>query len=57
MRTSRALALGAAVLVAIAACTPGGGSKPTVRIGSDGFYESALMAEIYAAAMAALAGG
>lgn len=48
MRTSRALALGAALLVAIAACTPGGGSKPTIRIGSDGFYESALMAEIYA---------
>lgn len=48
MRTSRALALGAALLVAIAACTPGGGSKPSIRIGSDGFYESALMAEIYA---------
>ncbi len=48
MRTSRTLALGAALLVAIAACTPGGGSKPTIRIGSDGFYESALMAEIYA---------
>ncbi|GIW20760.1 MAG: glycine/betaine ABC transporter substrate-binding protein [Chloroflexota bacterium] len=48
MRTSRTLALGAALLVVIAACTPGGGSKPTIRIGSDGFYESALMAEIYA---------
>ncbi len=48
MRTSRTLALGAALLVALAACTPGGGGKPTIRIGSDGFYESALMAEIYA---------
>ncbi len=48
MRTSRTLALGAALLVAIAACTPGGGSKPSIRIGSDGFYESALMAELYA---------
>lgn len=48
MRTPRTLALGAAFLVALAACTPGGGSKPTIRIGSDGFYESALMAEIYA---------
>ncbi|HLY13429.1 MAG TPA: glycine betaine ABC transporter substrate-binding protein, partial [Candidatus Limnocylindrales bacterium] len=33
----------------MSACTSGGGSsKPTIKIGSDGFYESNLMAEIYA---------
>ncbi|MER3418000.1 MAG: hypothetical protein C4343_02565, partial [Chloroflexota bacterium] len=48
MRNSRTFALGAALLVAIAACTPGGGSKPSIRIGSDGFYEAALVAELYA---------
>jgi osmoprotectant transport system substrate-binding protein len=79
MRFSRSLALGAAVLVAVAACSPGGGSspsaapsqapaesqpaestapesvapsaeaaKPEVRIGSDGFYESVLVAEMFA---------
>ncbi len=78
MRFSRALALGAAMLVAVAACSSGGGSspstaptqapaesmapesmapetptpteapKPDVRIGSDGFYESQLVAEMFA---------
>lgn len=85
MRCSRALALGAAMLVALAACTSGGGSsspssaasqppaasepaasepaasqpgessapspaaeRPEVRIGSDGFYESQLVAEMFA---------
>lgn len=55
MRLSRKLALGASLLaLAISACTTGGGSSPaptnapTIRIGSDGFYESRLMAEIYA---------
>ena len=48
MRFSRALALGAAVLVAVAACSPGGGSKPEIKIGSDGFYESKLVAEMFA---------
>lgn len=73
MRFSRALALGAAMLVAVAACSSGGGSspsavptqapaesmapetptpteapKPEVRIGSDGFYESQLVAEMFA---------
>lgn len=47
MRKRRLLALGATMLVAIAACSSGG-SKPTVRIGSDNFYESKLMAELYA---------
>lgn len=47
MRKRRLLALGAAMLVAIAACSSGG-SKPEVRIGSDNFYESKLMAELYA---------
>jgi osmoprotectant transport system substrate-binding protein len=48
MRMNRVLALGAAMLVALAACSVGGGDKAEVRIGSDNFYESKLMAEIYA---------
>ena len=48
MRLNRALALGAAMLVLLSACSSGGGSKPTIKIGSDGFYEAKLMAEIYA---------
>jgi osmoprotectant transport system substrate-binding protein len=48
MRCSRALALGAAMLVAVAACSSGGGSKPEVKVGSDGFYESKLVAEMFA---------
>jgi osmoprotectant transport system substrate-binding protein len=59
MRRSRMLALGASLLVLFGACTTGGGSPtpnasattgppPTIRIGSAGFYESQLMAEIYA---------
>src|SRR4051794_10956220 len=49
MRFARVLALGAAVLVAVAACSSGGGgsSKPEVKIGSDGFYESKLVAEMF----------
>ena len=68
MRTSRTLALGAAMLaLVVSACTPGGGgtspdesagaSQPaaggTVSIGSQDFYESQLMAEIYAQALEA----
>jgi osmoprotectant transport system substrate-binding protein len=48
MRLSRALALGAAMLVAVAACSSGGGSKPEIKVGSDGFYESKLVAEMFA---------
>ena len=64
MRLNRALALGASLLVLVGACTTGGGSSSspagvpaaspssaaptTIKIGSDGFYESKLMAEIYA---------
>src|SRR3954471_1974969 len=48
MRISRWLALGASLLVLLSACTTGGGSKPTVKIGSDGFYEAKLVAEMYA---------
>lgn len=60
MRRFRMLALGASLLV-LAACGTGGGSPSpeptdqptpaattTIRIGSAGFYESALVAEIYA---------
>jgi osmoprotectant transport system substrate-binding protein len=57
MRLSRMLALGASMLVLLSACSTGGGSpspaKPTVKIGSDGFYESKLMAEIYGEALEA----
>jgi osmoprotectant transport system substrate-binding protein len=49
MRLSRALALGASLLVLFGACTTGGGSsKPTVKIGSDGFDEARVVAEVYA---------
>jgi osmoprotectant transport system substrate-binding protein len=51
MRKTRWVALGASLLVLLSACTTGGGSastKPTIKIGSDGFYEAKLMAEIYA---------
>ena len=38
----------------VSACSAGGGSsKPTIKIGSDGFYEAKLMAEIYAQALEA----
>ena len=69
MRSSRALALGATLLaLVIGACTSGGGSPsapagassgpigagaPTIKVGSDGFYEAKLMAEIYAQALEA----
>ena len=68
MRTSRTLALGAALLALVmSACAPGGGgtspeesaaeSQPaaggTVSIGSQDFYESQLMAEIYGQALEA----
>jgi osmoprotectant transport system substrate-binding protein len=51
MRLHRALALGASLLVLLSACTTGGGSKATIKIGSDGFYEAKLMAEIYGQAL------
>ncbi|HYC06949.1 MAG TPA: ABC transporter substrate-binding protein [Candidatus Binatia bacterium] len=53
MRLNRALALGASMLVLLSACSAGGGSKPTVRIGSVGFYESEVMAQIYGQALQA----
>jgi osmoprotectant transport system substrate-binding protein len=65
VRKFRMLALGASLLVLLSACSTGGGSsttttagstaagKPTIRIGSDGFYEAKLMAEIYGQALEA----
>ena len=68
MRINRRLALGASVLaLVVSACTTGGGSQspsgsagasgsatlPEVTVGSDGFYESAVVAEIYAQALEA----
>ncbi|MDQ2966064.1 MAG: glycine/betaine ABC transporter substrate-binding protein, partial [Chloroflexota bacterium] len=49
----RVLALGAAMLVLIGACSTGGGSATTVKIGSDGFDEARVMAEVYAQALEA----
>jgi osmoprotectant transport system substrate-binding protein len=62
MRRFRMSALGASLLaLLLGACTTGGGSspsaagsqapKPTVTVGSADFYESALVAEIYAQAL------
>jgi osmoprotectant transport system substrate-binding protein len=53
MRMTRWVALGASLLVLLSACSTGGGNKPTIKIGSDGFYEAKLMAEIYAQALEA----
>jgi osmoprotectant transport system substrate-binding protein len=52
MRFSRRLALGASLLVLLSACTTGGGST-TIKIGSDGFDEARVVAEIYAQALEA----
>lgn len=61
MRRYRTAALGASLLaLLVSACTAGGGStspsasaatKPAVKIGSEGFAESVLLAEIYAQAL------
>jgi len=64
MRRYRTLALGAASLVLIlSACAPGGSGtspsasaaaqKPTVKVGSAGFYEAAVVGEMYAQALEA----
>jgi osmoprotectant transport system substrate-binding protein len=51
MRFSRRLALGASALALVlvaAACSTGGGSNPTIKVGSVGFDEARIMAEAYA---------
>jgi osmoprotectant transport system substrate-binding protein len=49
MRLNRFLAIAATLGLLAVACGGGaGGAKPEVRIGSDNFYESKLVAEIYA---------
>jgi osmoprotectant transport system substrate-binding protein len=48
MRLSRMLALGAVSLVLASACSLGGGSKPSIKVGSVGFDEARVMAELYA---------
>jgi osmoprotectant transport system substrate-binding protein len=64
MRMNRTLALGAASLVLVmSACTPGGSSaspsgsaaasKPTVKVGSQAFWEAAVVGEMYAQALEA----
>lgn len=60
MRRYRTLALGAASLVLVmSACTPGGsegsqaGEKPTVKIGSQDFWEAVVVGEMYAQALEA----
>jgi osmoprotectant transport system substrate-binding protein len=52
MRLSRVLALGASMLVLLGACSTGGG-KPAIKIGSDGFDEAKVVAEVYAQALEA----
>ena len=53
MRMFRRLALGASVLaLALSACATGG-SGATIKIGSDGFDEAKVVAEIYAQALEA----
>jgi osmoprotectant transport system substrate-binding protein len=55
MRLFRGLALGASMLALVSACSTGGGAanNPTIKIGSDGFYEAKVMAEIYGQALEA----
>jgi osmoprotectant transport system substrate-binding protein len=58
MRLNRTLALGASLLVLFGACTTGGGGTPsptaaTIKIGSVGFYEAKIVAEIYGQALEA----
>jgi len=53
MRFFRVLALGASVLVLFGACTTGGGSATSIKIGSDGFDEARVVAEVYAQALEA----
>jgi osmoprotectant transport system substrate-binding protein len=64
MRMNRTLALGAASLVLVmSACTSGGSSaspsgsaaasKPTVKVGSQAFWEAAVVGEMYAQALEA----
>jgi osmoprotectant transport system substrate-binding protein len=54
MRISRRLALGAMTLaLVISACSSGGGSRPTLKIGSVKFDEAKVMAEVYAQALEA----
>ena len=53
MRFFRRLALGASLLaLALSACSTGGGGA-TVKIGSDGFDEARVVAEVYAQALEA----
>ncbi len=52
MRFPRTLALGASLALLLGACSTGGGST-TIKIGSDGFDEARVMAEVYAQALEA----
>ena len=53
MRMIRRLALGASVLALVLSACATGGSGATIKIGSDGFDEARVMAEIYAQALEA----
>src|SRR5215210_8329465 len=53
MRVFRKLALGASVFaLVLSACSTGGGGA-TIKIGSDGFDEARVVAEVYAQALEA----
>lgn len=47
MRFTRGLVLGASLLVLLSACSTGG-NKASIKIGSDGFDEARVIAEVYA---------
>src|SRR5688500_9438413 len=54
MRLSRRLTLGAILTALIVgACGSGGGSKPTIKVGSVKFDEARVLAEVYAQALEA----
>jgi osmoprotectant transport system substrate-binding protein len=48
MRPNRVLAAGLTLALALAACQGGAADKPDITIGSDGFYESQIVAEMIA---------
>jgi osmoprotectant transport system substrate-binding protein len=48
VQIKRVLAAILTLMLALAACQDGAADKPEIRIGSDGFYESQIVAEVFA---------